>query len=248
VTQTPKINETRVALERELCSLAIEEWGEEERSGYKRIKSFGNPDSFAVVRLFSSISNIDREKLLKILPKRSAYYLQQTDNTFFCTDEKCAEEEFVGKINRLAGPYAKGNETVTAAFDKHIALRKDSRPQAVKIKRFLFSYLKKESNEWDRYSLSKPEPNMMTFERNLSKFRIEVDWDLRPWEIFCGFNVYESRESMIRNFTFLGGLGISGSPAWYVDEETALEALKICANHALKVSHTIIPILTEGNQ
>ena len=237
--QTSSIQEVRIALDKKLLSIAFEEWEEESQSGYKRIKSFGNTHSLAVIKLLSSLPNSDRNELLKILPKRSREYSQRADPSFFCAKEQCIVASFVAKIGQLSAPHYDGNEAITEIFCKHNALRKEARPQAIEIRRSLFSYLKNACKEWDGFNIIKPEPNMITFERNSLKFRIAIDWDLRPWEISCGFNVYEFRESLISNHTFFGGLGISASPAWYADEVAALQVAKICANHALKVSQII---------
>ena len=202
----PAIHEARIALDKKLFYLAVEDWKQENRSGYKRINALGNPHSFAIIQLLSSFPNSDRDELFKILPKRSREYTQQADPTFFCANEQRLVEAFIGKIGKLSARYFDENEAVTAIFDKHDALRKDARRQAIEIRRSLFNYLKNECKEWGRYNLIKPEPNVITFEKSSSKFRIDIVWDFRPWEIFCGLNVYDLREPLIRNETFFGGL------------------------------------------
>jgi len=241
------IHDARIALDRRLLSIAVEGWGEESRSGYMRIKSFGNPNSLAVIELLSLVPNSDRDELFRVLPKQSRTYLEQADAAFFSSDERRLVEKFVGKMSQLSAPYFDGNAAITAMFDKHMELRTGARTQALKIKRCLSSYLRSACKEWDGYSLIKPEPNMIVFEWNSSKYRIAVNWDLRPWEIFCGLDAYEGKERLISNHTFFGGLGISANPAWYSDEDAALEAITVCANHALKVSQAVASVLNDLN-
>lgn len=236
----PNISTIQVTLDEVLFTSALEDWEIEKKTHCYRVKSFNNPSSIAIVQMLDSLSSEDRDKLFLTLPKRRCLYLQKAVPAFFPQQEQQIVEKLVNKLRHLSMPYLPNHEKITEIWDQHEVLKKKHRFHANKIKHVLTRYLNGLDKDWNGYVFSKTEPNMVSFEKMISDFIITVDWDLRPWELFCGVNLcVHNLTIIVSNFTFFGGLGISSGPAWYADEVGALKAVDICSNHALKVAGLI---------
>ncbi len=184
--------------------------------------------------------------MAQLLPKRSHGFLIKTDAHFFRADERQVVDEFVARVGKLQTPSFEENSEINELWKKHFELRTKSRAEAPKIRRALFAHLKAAKAEWVGYALERPEPNMISFEKRAAAYVMSIGWDVGRFEMSCSINVRDANhETLVSNYTLLGGLGISSSPAWYADEESALDVATVCAGHAFKVSNKITACLDE---
>jgi hypothetical protein len=241
----PELRRLGLAAEKTLFVCALTEWETEKKNDYERIRSFANPDALAFVQAICSLPHEGRRKLLSLLPKRTRTFLREVDPNFFPPEEQRVVDNFVKELSMLAMPFFPGHEKVTNIWEQHDALVKTSRSAAVQIENRLISNLEERCKEWSSYVFARSEPHVVSYERQLGVFRIDVDFDFRPWKFFCGLKVFRPNgPSIVSNYTFLGSLGISSGPAWYVDETLALKALTVCVDHALEASRAVASVFS----
>jgi hypothetical protein len=241
----PEFRRLGLVVEKTLFACALTEWEAEKKINYERIKSFASPDALAFVQAICSLTHENLQKILSLLPKRSRIFLREVEPNFFPPEEQRVVDNFVKELSMLAMPFFPGHEKVTNIWEEHDALVKMSRGAAMQIEKRLIGNLEERCKELSGYVFTRSEPHVVSYERQLGDFRIDVDFDFRPWKFFCGLKVFRPNgPSLVSNYTFLGSLGISSGPAWYVDESSALKALTVCVDHALEASRAVASIFS----